>query len=102
LIAVDILDMDPIPGATFIQGDFTERETQQRITKVLYGDEVDVVLSDMCPNTSGVKELDHERIIGKCGMFFGNSCCFNDSCRIGLFCLSFCHSTLVQWRHIFM
>jgi len=63
LIAVDILDMDPIPGATFIQGDFTERETQQRITKVLYGDEVDVVLSDMCPNTSGVKELDHERII---------------------------------------
>ncbi|GJD12135.1 Ribosomal RNA large subunit methyltransferase E [Galdieria sulphuraria] len=43
LISVDISDMEPIAGATFIQ--------------------VDVVLSDMCPNTSGVKELDHERII---------------------------------------
>ncbi|EME28102.1 ribosomal RNA large subunit methyltransferase E [Galdieria sulphuraria] len=63
LISVDISDMEPIAGATFIQGDFCEQETQQRITKVLYGDEVDVVLSDMCPNTSGVKELDHERII---------------------------------------
>ncbi|GJQ10763.1 hypothetical protein GpartN1_g2554.t1 [Galdieria partita] len=63
LLSVDILDMEPIAGATFIQGDFCDEETQQRITKVLYGDEIDVVLSDMCPNTSGVKELDHERII---------------------------------------
>eukprot|EP00871_Galdieria_phlegrea_P003682 jgi/Galph1/4314/GphlegSOOS_G2973.1 len=66
LVLVDILDLEPISGATFIQGDFRDQETQERIKKVLHGDEVDVVLSDMCPNTSGMKELDHERIVELC------------------------------------
>lgn len=58
VIASDILPMDGIIGVTFIQGDFTEAEVYDDILSTLNGDKVDVVVSDMSPNLSGVNTTD--------------------------------------------
>jgi len=57
-IASDILHMDAIAGVDFIQGDFTEESVFNEILDVLNGDAVDVVISDMAPNMSGVNAAD--------------------------------------------
>lgn len=58
VIALDILDMQPLAGVTFIQGDFREesvlRVLEEKINKV----PVDLVIADMAPNISGVKDVD--------------------------------------------
>jgi len=61
LVAVDILEMDPVTDVTVIQGDFTEVETLQRIRDELDGRQVDLVLSDMAPNFSGQEAVDQPR-----------------------------------------
>ncbi len=58
LIASDILPMDPIPHVHFIQGDFTEQEVFDQIMAALDGAGVDLVMSDMAPNISGVDAAD--------------------------------------------
>ncbi|GAC29583.1 23S rRNA (uridine(2552)-2'-O)-methyltransferase RlmE [Brumicola pallidula] len=58
VIASDILPMDGIIGVTFIQGDFTEAAVYDNILSTLNGDKVDVVVSDMSPNLSGVNTTD--------------------------------------------
>jgi len=58
VIASDILPMDALAGVDFIQGDFTEESVFNEILKVLGEDEVDVVISDMAPNMSGVNAAD--------------------------------------------
>lgn len=58
VIASDILPMDNIGGVTFIQGDFTEESVYNEILDTLNGDKVDVVVSDMAPNLSGVNTTD--------------------------------------------
>lgn len=58
VIASDILHMDGLMGVTFIQGDFTDEAVYDRILKNLDGKGVDVVISDMAPNLSGVKTTD--------------------------------------------
>ena len=58
VIALDILDIDPIPGVDFIQGDFRENEVYEQLSKILDGAPIDVVLSDMAPNKSGNKAID--------------------------------------------
>lgn len=57
-IASDILPMDALAGVDFIQGDFTEEAVFEDILKVLGDDTVDVVISDMAPNISGVNATD--------------------------------------------
>ena len=61
VIALDILPMDPIPDVTFIEGDFTEDEPLLQLEKELNGVQVDLVLSDMAPNMSGVGAVDQPR-----------------------------------------
>lgn len=61
LVAVDILEMDPVTGATIIQGDFTEQETLDTIRSVLNGQVADLVLSDMAPNFSGQLAVDQPK-----------------------------------------
>ncbi len=61
-IGVDLLPIDPIPGATLLQGDFTEPEVQERLRAAL-GGKADLVLSDMAPNTTGHTATDHLRIM---------------------------------------
>ncbi len=58
LIAMDILEMEPVDGAIFLQGDFREQEVADQLSAVLQGEKVDVVLSDMAPNLSGIAAVD--------------------------------------------
>jgi 23S rRNA (uridine2552-2'-O)-methyltransferase len=62
LIALDILAMEPIEGVQFIQGDFREPEVLQQLNERLHGKVVDVVVSDMAPNLSGVESADAARM----------------------------------------
>ena len=61
VLAVDLLPMEPLPNVTFIQGDFTEDETEQALIAALAGSPVDLVLSDMAPNLTGVRVVDEAR-----------------------------------------
>lgn len=58
LIASDILPMDPLPDVDFIQGDFTEETVFNEILALIDGRPVDVVISDMAPNLSGISTVD--------------------------------------------
>jgi 23S rRNA (uridine2552-2'-O)-methyltransferase len=60
VVAVDLLEMPPIPGVHFIQGSFLDPEVQAGIRKEL-GGPADLVLSDMMPNVSGVASSDQAR-----------------------------------------
>lgn len=61
VIALDVLDMEPLAGVTFIQGDFTEVEPLALLENELNGRQVDLVLSDMAPNMSGMDAVDQPR-----------------------------------------
>ncbi len=58
IIALDILDMHPIAGVEFIQGDFREAAVLRQLEEMLNKSQVDLVIADMAPNISGVKEVD--------------------------------------------
>ena len=62
LIALDLLPFDPIEGVHFIQGDFREDAVVQQLEEALAGKAVDVVVSDMAPNLSGIESSDAARI----------------------------------------
>ena len=57
LISIDLKKMEPIGNSVQIQGDFTEKKTQEEIKKNL-SDKVDVVMSDMAVDTTGIKNVD--------------------------------------------
>jgi 23S rRNA (uridine2552-2'-O)-methyltransferase len=61
LIALDILEMEPLEGVEFIQGDFTEDESLLALEGVLSDRKVDLVLSDMAPNMSGMSTIDQAK-----------------------------------------
>ncbi|MGR8931097.1 MAG: 23S rRNA (uridine(2552)-2'-O)-methyltransferase RlmE [Gammaproteobacteria bacterium] len=63
VIALDLLEMEPIPGVDFIQGDFREDEVLEKLHNLLDGQSVHLLLSDMAPNMSGNKEMDQPRAI---------------------------------------
>jgi 23S rRNA (uridine2552-2'-O)-methyltransferase len=69
VVGVDLLAMDPIPGAVTLQGDFTEPAMQARLTE-LVGGRADLVLSDMAPNTTGHAATDHIRIMALAELAF--------------------------------
>lgn len=62
LYALDLLPMAPIPGVTFLQGDFREEETLRRLEEALGGRRLDLVVSDLAPNLSGVAAADAARM----------------------------------------
>ena len=66
LIASDILAMDALPDVTFIQGDFREAEVFDAIMAEVGDKQVDVVLSDMAPNTAGNSAIDQPRMMYLC------------------------------------
>ena len=63
VLALDILDMDELPGVTFFELDFMDDKAPEILLDALGGAGVDVVLSDMAPNTTGHKNTDHLRIL---------------------------------------
>jgi 23S rRNA (uridine2552-2'-O)-methyltransferase len=62
IIALDLLDFEPIEGVTFIQGDFREDAVAAALERELAGRPVDVVVSDLAPNLSGIESTDAARI----------------------------------------
>jgi 23S rRNA (uridine2552-2'-O)-methyltransferase len=61
VVASDILNMDSIGGVDFVQGDFTDDEVFNAILETLADRPVDLVISDMAPNMSGMKAVDQPR-----------------------------------------
>lgn len=61
VIALDLLPLEPLPGVAFIQGDFREDAVAAELVEKLGGAKVDVVLSDMAPNLSGIAAADAAR-----------------------------------------
>jgi 23S rRNA (uridine2552-2'-O)-methyltransferase len=62
VVGVDLLPMDPIPGAALAVGDFNDPDMPARLNGIL-GGQADLVLSDMAPNTTGHAATDHLRIM---------------------------------------
>ncbi len=66
VVGLDLLPIDTVPGATLMVGDFTEESMSGRLVEAL-GGKVDLVLSDMAPNTTGHTATDHIRIVDLAG-----------------------------------
>ena len=61
VIASDILPMDELDGVEFIQGDFTENDVLKKIMDCVENEKVDLVISDMAPNLSGIQAVDQSK-----------------------------------------
>ncbi|MGE4368182.1 MAG: RlmE family RNA methyltransferase [Burkholderiaceae bacterium] len=68
IIALDMLPMEPVAGVEFIQGDFREDSVLEILREHLQGMPVDLVISDMAPNLSGVSSADSARIQHVCDL----------------------------------
>ena len=66
VIAVDLLEIAPIPGVAIVRGDFREETVLRRLEDALEGRKLDLVVSDMAPNLSGVRATDQARSIHLC------------------------------------
>ncbi len=66
VVALDLLPMDPIAGVDFIEGDFREDQVLAALRDTLGGEPVDLVLSDMAPNVTGMSVVDQPRAIYLC------------------------------------
>lgn len=62
VVAIDLLDIEPIPGVEFAQMDFNDEDAPERL-KAMLGGQADVVLSDMAANTIGHRQTDHLKIV---------------------------------------
>ena len=62
IIGLDLLPMEPIEGVVYLQGDFRDPEVLEQLESALQGRPVDVVVSDMAPNLSGIAASDAARI----------------------------------------
>lgn len=58
LVAIDLLPMDPLHNVHFIQGDFQDDAVLAKLDEILAGREIDLVISDMAPNITGVRSVD--------------------------------------------
>ena len=63
IVAIDLLPMDPVRGVTFIRGDFGEEEGLVAVEAALEARKVDLVVSDLAPNLSGVEAADQARSV---------------------------------------
>jgi len=61
IVATDILPMDAIPGVDFVQGDFRDEGVIEQVLRAIGASKVDLVLSDMAPNMSGIDAVDQPR-----------------------------------------
>ncbi len=61
VLAVDLLSMQPVSGVRFIQGDFTDQDIVELVKQSLGAEPIDLVLSDMAPNITGIRATDQAR-----------------------------------------
>ena len=64
VVGLDLLEIVPIAGAKTVQLDFLDDSAPEVLKEMLGGHKADVILSDMAPNTTGMKDIDHLRIMG--------------------------------------
>jgi 23S rRNA (uridine2552-2'-O)-methyltransferase len=62
IIALDLLDFEPVDGVRYIQGDFRDEAVLQQLVAAMGGQRADLVLSDMAPNLSGIESADSARM----------------------------------------
>ena len=74
VLALDLLPMEPVAGVEFIQGDFREDDVLAQLHERLEGRAVDLVISDMAPNLSGVASADSARIAHVCELALEFAC----------------------------
>ena len=77
VFALDLLEISPMPRVEIIRGDFTAEEVLIELEKMLNGSQVDLVISDMAPNISGIKAVDQAKWLGLAELAF-------DFCRENL------------------
>lgn len=63
VVGMDLLPIEPLEGACFLQGDFTESESLARLDDLLAGRRPDLVISDMAPNITGIAPSDQARAV---------------------------------------
>jgi 23S rRNA (uridine2552-2'-O)-methyltransferase len=61
IVAMDLLPLDPLPGVEFVQGDFNDDAVLEQLLQVVRGQPVDLVMSDIAPNITGVDAVDQPR-----------------------------------------
>ncbi len=66
VLATDLLEMDPVQGVDFVQGDFREQAVVDELINLLDGRKVDLVISDIAPNISGMSAVDQPRSMYLC------------------------------------
>ena len=66
VLATDLLEMDPVQGVEFVQGDFTEQPVVDELIRLLDGRKPDLVISDIAPNISGMSAVDQPRSMYLC------------------------------------
>ena len=64
VIGIDLLDMDPIDNVKFIKGDFQDEDVLKQVDELLDGRPIDLVISDMAPNITGVRSVDEAQYEG--------------------------------------
>jgi 23S rRNA (uridine2552-2'-O)-methyltransferase len=74
IIALDILPMEPIPGVEFLQGNFCDADILKQLETMIGSKTIDLVISDMVPNLSGVASADAARIQNMCELVLEFSC----------------------------
>lgn len=76
IIGLDLIEVEPIPGADLIVGDFLDEQTLKQLEAFCAGRDVDLVMSDMAPATTGHKSTDHLRIMALCeaALYFAYDC----------------------------
>jgi len=72
VVAIDLLEMEPVPGVHFIQADFSEDAGLNAVIEAINGEKVDLVISDMAPNLTGIVITDQARLytLGEMAMEF--------------------------------
>jgi len=63
VVGIDLLEIDPMYGAEFMQGDFADNAVYEDLMKMIDGDEVDLVISDIAPNVTGMNSIDQPKSI---------------------------------------
>jgi 23S rRNA (uridine2552-2'-O)-methyltransferase len=70
VFALDLLEISPMPRVEIIRGDFTAEEVLIELEEMLNGSQVDLVISDMAPNISGIKAVDQAKWLGLAELVF--------------------------------
>lgn len=76
IVALDLLEMAPLPGVDFIRGDFGNADTLARLEALLAGERAGLVLSDMAPNISGIAVADQARMAALAEMALDFALCW--------------------------